>query len=250
MKISDKKEADKYRPPVEDAADKVLAAARGLVPPIVEMVVPGSSIPITFFADFIKAPYDRRLQRWKEDVSAALISLLHSRGRTLDDLKTNDEFQTILIQASQAAFRTHQQEKITALRNAVVNTAAGINISTDLKQLFVRYVDELTPSHITLLRFLCENETKFAQIDSYETLFQAFIGANEHRGIERDEFKLLLEDLKGRVLIRISASVNDFGDLYDAVLIAEGGETKSVALLRVTDMGRQLLSFVTSTVHP
>jgi hypothetical protein len=37
MKIIDKKEADKYRPPVEDAADKVLAAARGLVPPLAEM---------------------------------------------------------------------------------------------------------------------------------------------------------------------------------------------------------------------
>jgi len=111
MKISDKKEANKYRPPVEGAADKVLAAGRSLVPPIAEMFVPGSSLAITFFADFIKAPYDRRLQQWMENVSGALINLLQSRGRSLDELKTNDEFQTILIQASQASFSHSSRRK-------------------------------------------------------------------------------------------------------------------------------------------
>lgn len=247
MKHSDDdNEFDKYEPPSESAADKVLAAGRSLVPPIAEMFVPGSSLAITFFADFIKAPYDRRLQRWMEDVSATLISLLQSRGHSLDDLKTNDEFQTILIQASQAAFRTHQEEKITALRHAVVNTAGGIEISIDIKQLFIRYVDELTPSHLTLLRFLRENETELAQIDSYENLFQAFIRKNAESKIERDEFRLLCEDLKARVLLRISSDVDDFTDIYEPVLIASEGAPGTRPLLRVTEMGHQLLEFITS----
>ncbi len=237
---------DKYKPPVEGAGDKTLAIGRNLVSPIAEIFVPGSSGPIAILVDFIKDPYARRHQQWMENISIGLGKL--ERRNILDDLKTNDEFHSVLIQATLAALRTHQEEKITALRNAVVNTAAGIDISSDLKQLFVRYVDELTPSHITLLRFLSENETKLAQTESFEILFRAFVSENSQPTIERDQFRLLCEDLKARVLVRISPNVNDFDDIYDAVLLESerSGNATDIPLIRVTDMGRQLLSFVTS----
>ncbi len=80
-------------------------------------------------------------------------------------------------------------------------------------------------------------------LKSYELLFQQFNAQYPQTGIERDEFKLLCSDLSARILLRISAIVTDFTDVYDAVIVTEGDDQSS-PYLRVTDMGRKLLAFV------
>lgn len=136
-----KDELDKYKPPVEGAVDKALGVGRDLIAPAVDLFIPGSSAGINLFTEILKTPYERRLQRWREDIGTTVIELSESRKNIVNELKANDEFQTVLIQATQAVIRSHQEEKISALYNAVINTAKGIDVSADLKQLFVRYVD-------------------------------------------------------------------------------------------------------------
>lgn len=140
--------------------------------------------------------------------------------------------------------RSHQQQKIAALRNAVVNTAKGIDISADLKKTFVRYVDELTPSHVALLRFLRDREQDIAKVDSYETLRQRFI--SDDGDIERDEFRLLCEDLRVRILMRVSASVNDFDDVDDSMVISRESLVER-PFVPVTEIAKQFLAFINLT---
>lgn len=103
---------------------------------------------------FAKTPIARRLETWSSDVNDKL-RLLEERqdGFDRDSVLEDPAFITALLQASSSAIRTHQKEKREALRNAVLNVAAGTNLDDDRTSLFLRYIDELTPSHIEILAF-------------------------------------------------------------------------------------------------
>ena len=53
------------------------------------------------------------------------LARLTQLGTDLDSLKRNEKFIDTVLQATQIALRSHQEEKRTALRNAVMNTAIG-----------------------------------------------------------------------------------------------------------------------------
>ena len=81
---------------------------------------------------------------------------------TPEALLANEKFITVLLQASQAVYRTHQEEKHKALRNAVLNSALHVEMDDDLETMFVSFVDTLTPSH---LRFLDYCDDPYAWIE-------------------------------------------------------------------------------------
>lgn len=234
-------ESDNYEPPTEEGEGKAVAIARAAT---VSLPVAGDAagelIPLLF-----TAPLERRRQQWMKEVAGALSYLEENRGVRLDYLQSNESFITVLVQASQAAVRTHQQEKLKALGNAVTHSALGVGISEDLQLLFVRFVDELTPSHFVLLKFFNDTEKDFVQVKYYEDLFTAFNEQEAGHGITREEFKLLCEDLKVRVLLRISSSVDDFTDIGERghVFVSEKGTPGP--MLRVTDIGKKLLNYIT-----
>lgn len=62
-------------------------------------------------------------------------------------------FQTTLILAVQAAVRTHSKEKHEALTNAVLNSAISKTPDENRQAMFIRLCDELTETHIHLLKF-------------------------------------------------------------------------------------------------
>jgi hypothetical protein len=79
-------------------------------------------------------------------------------GFKLEDLSQNETFITTTIQASQAAIRTHQKEKLNALRNAVLNSALNTNLNDEIQLLCLSLVERLTVSHILILEYFstCE----------------------------------------------------------------------------------------------
>jgi len=232
-------ESDKYTPPQAEKTDKAIAVVRAAV----------SSIPyagnaaIELMPLLFTAPLERRRQEWMNEVAGALRELEQDRGISLDELQSNEAFISVLVQASQAAVRNHQREKKEALRQAVRNSAASVKIEEDLQLLFVRFIDELTPSHLTLLRFLRDREIEFQDVESYEQLFQSFCAANVEDTVTRDEFRLISEELKTRNLIRISANVDDFSGVGSNTYVVTRGSSGGPMLL-VTDIGRKLLAFI------
>jgi hypothetical protein len=180
------------------------------------------------------------------EVASALRVLEQERGISLDELQSDEAFISVLVQASQVAVRNHQREKIEALRQAICNSAGDVQIEEDLQLLFVRFIDELTPSHFALLRFFHDKEAEFQNVESYEELFQAFCTENAHAAITRDEFRLFSEELKTRNLIRISANVDDFSGVGSNTYIVTRGSSPGPMLL-VTDIGKKLLAFISTS---
>src|SRR5882724_2605280 len=179
-------ESNKYAPPEAEKKDKaivIVRAAIGSIPYAGNAAI--ELMPLLF-----TAPLERRRQDWMNEIAGALRELEKDCGVSMDHLQSDEAFISVLVQATQAAIRNHQQEKITALRNAVMNSASGAEIEEDLQLLFVRFVDELTPSHFSLLKFFRDREKDFENVESYEELFRPFGAEAKLRTITRDEFRL------------------------------------------------------------
>jgi hypothetical protein len=239
LSVVPKNEKHKYEPPKAEASDKALAVVRAVT----------GSIPLAGNAVnelmplFFTAPLEKRRQAWMNQIAEALYDLKINQGVNLDQLQSDERFISVLVQASQVAMRNHQQEKIQALRHAVSNSASGIKIEDDLQLLFIRFVDELTPSHFSLLRFFRDHETTFENMESYEQLFEAF--GRTHTQISRDEFRLICEELKARNLVRISDNLDDFaGVASHDYIIGEQGTSGPVVL--VTEIGNKMLEFISA----
>jgi hypothetical protein len=99
-------------------------------------------------------PLTRRRDAWFEDLARRLRDLeTKVAGFRFDNLSQNEQFVSATAQATQAALRTHQQEKLDALRNAVLNVAAGTAPAEDKQWLFLHLVDQLSALHLRLLAF-------------------------------------------------------------------------------------------------
>src|ERR1035438_9693178 len=90
-----------------------------------------ASIAFPFFGagvtlvDLVTAPLrGKRFSDWCEEIRLRLNDLSEKvDGMTPEALAKDDAFFSAFAQATQAALRTHQQEKLDALRNAVLNVA-------------------------------------------------------------------------------------------------------------------------------
>jgi len=107
---------------------------------------------VTLF-DLVTAPLrGKRLNDWCEELRLRLNELAERvDGLTPEAMATNEAFVSAFAQATQAALKTHDTEKLEALRNAVLNVAAGSAPGEDLQSIFLNLIDSLTPLHLHLL---------------------------------------------------------------------------------------------------
>ncbi|MGH8612142.1 MAG: hypothetical protein ACREYF_08900, partial [Gammaproteobacteria bacterium] len=125
-------------------AHRVARAAIGSVPVV-------GSAAVEAFSALVTPPLEKRRTAWMEAVATELQRLSASRGLSLDDLRTNEDFLDVLFEASQAAIKTSQEEKLAALKNAVLNAAAASSPDESRMKIYVRLVDDLTVWHLRVL---------------------------------------------------------------------------------------------------
>jgi len=127
---------------VHTAAKAVLSALPGIGGPATEL-----------FVAVFKQPLESRRDQWVELIARGLSDLQKKvAGLDFDALQRNQAFITTALHASQLSIRNHQEEKLTALRNAVLNAALPGAPTDDLQAIYLSYVDYLTPWHMRLLR--------------------------------------------------------------------------------------------------
>lgn len=73
-------------------------------------------------------------------------------GFRISELSTNERFVTAVLQIVPIAIKNHQREKLEALRNPALNTALGVKLKDFYLELFVGYIDQLTPLHVHVLK--------------------------------------------------------------------------------------------------
>jgi len=118
---------------------------------------------VELFTSVVAPPLEKRRDEWMQNVGEALQELQTERGIDPEDLRSNEGFVDTVLQASQAALRTSQQEKRDALRNAILHAALPSAPDQSLQQMFVSWVEVLTVWHLRILNLFDDPPGWFAR---------------------------------------------------------------------------------------
>ena len=216
----------------EDVAHSLLKAGVSAVP-----FVGGTTAEL--FAALVQPPLERRRDEWMHSVST-LLSDLAGKDITLDSLKENEGFIDTVLQATQIALRNHQDEKRTALLNAIRNTAIGAAPDDMRRQIFFRYVDEFTPEHLGILALFDDPQGWFSSankqfpdlsMSGLSRVLEEAIPALRH---QRDIYDQIWKDLYQRGLVNT-----------DGLHTTMSG--RGLQASRTSELGKAFLRFIQST---
>jgi hypothetical protein len=205
-----------------------------------------SAIPIAggpigeLFSYIFTPPWDDRRDAWIKSIEDDLRKL-HSKveGLSIEKLRENELFVSVVSQATRAALLTHEEQKLKALRNACVNAALPNSPDEDLQLIFINLLDSMTASHIQVLLFLddpqghleahgigdLESSASFSLIPYIETVLS-------HAG-RPSFYSLILEQLKERGLFDLHA----------------GDGVHKLYRSHITSLGQQLVQFIKSPIE-
>ncbi len=136
--------------PKDSVGDELHRTARAALSAI--PFVGGAAVEL--FNRMLAPPIGRRRDAWFEELADRLDKMEREERVRIKDLKDNDEFVSTVLQASQVSIRNHQQEKINALRNAVLNTALGQAPGDSKREMYLGFVDTFTVWHLRVLAFM------------------------------------------------------------------------------------------------
>jgi hypothetical protein len=184
-------------------------------------------------------PLEKRQKKWVQDLADSVNEIQQKvAGLTAARLSENEVFVTTALHATEIAIRTHQQEKLEALRNAVVNSARPGPPDETLQQIFLNCVDTLTPLHLRTLSFLDDSELALKQLGqapatrlSWDTV-ESGLEQGIHEFIGRPELAdQIVNDLQQRGFVKA-------GNMR--MIMAFSGSSPS----QTTRLGKQFLQFI------
>ena len=141
--------------PLEDSRSVGFHVAMGSLDAVASLVPGGGYGVQQLVKQFIGEPLEKRREAWFTMLGEGLQDLQdHLDGFNPAALGENEEFVSVVYEATQMAMRTHHDEKREALKNAVLNTAAGIAFDDVVRGSFMDYVNRFSILHIKVLRLL------------------------------------------------------------------------------------------------
>jgi hypothetical protein len=184
--------------------------------------------------DVLTPPLERRRARWFEQLWEAVAELQQRvKAITGDALRDNEAFVSAALHATHIALRNHQLEKLGALRNAVLNVAAGSAPEDDQQIMFLDAVDGLTVSHIAVLKKLVEQDKR-----SHQQRIHHHSDAVRPSRAPDDRFAQIIRDLWNRGFVETNVP---FDQLHNGTV---GG-----AHVKLTAYGTEFLDFITSPLE-
>lgn len=121
-------------------------------------IIPGGSYAAGKIVErFVAEPLQKRRDKWFERVGAGLEELeARLAGFDPSTLTENEDFVSAVFEATQAAMKTAREEKLDALRNGILNIAAGMRLDDILRSAFFGYIDRFSPAHLRVLKLLAD----------------------------------------------------------------------------------------------
>jgi len=174
-------------------------------------------------------PLKRRQQKWFEKL-ADVVRTLQERDIAVDE----PEFVSAVAAASRIALGTHLEEKLTMLKAAIFHAAMPDRPADIMTMRFLRFVEELDPEHFVLLVFMRDPKGHFASNAIAEpNIAMGGLGSiYQQSGIAIENLDLVRRDVTDRGLAD--------GGSWNTMMTANGAWAP-----RTTDLGNQLLDFVT-----
>jgi hypothetical protein len=128
-----------------EIVERTVEAALGSVPLV------GAALAVTFVTA-LGWQLERRREEWFTQLAEGLEGVRQRIGDLdFETLAENPVFVDAVVSATRTIEHTHQEEKIAALRNAVLNSVGRDAPDADTQEILLGLIDRLTKSH---LRFL------------------------------------------------------------------------------------------------
>jgi hypothetical protein len=221
------------KPMKEDAAYTAVKVALGSVPYV-------GGVLAEAFAATVPSPISKKQEEWWLDLRNR-VQALEKAGVDMKKLAADQAFIGVVAVASKMVAGSAQQEKLDALKNAVLNSAGGINIDEDEKRIFLQLVDQLTISQLKMLEFL-DGPRAYAQAHNVRFGNYMYAGVDaileeafpEWKG-KREVYDLVLHDLQTRGLVA--------GNV-DSIHVTMSATDQGMFASRTTDRGKRFLKFI------
>jgi hypothetical protein len=224
--------ADRY--PESDESDIAQGAIRTALASI-----PVFGGPITEVLSLVLAPaVARRRDEWFKELAEALDHVeANVEGFKVEDLAQNEAFISATIQATRIAVGTHQKEKREYLRNTILHVAEGDAPDEEQQQIFLRYLEDFTATHVKLLDFFAHAsqilEEKGVRIEGNMTTYRRAVEQCLYPRWRHEFLRQVIVDLR----IRGLSAVQDLDDNFFPNSPA------------VTGYGRAFLNFVLAPIQ-
>lgn len=159
---------------------------------------------ISFFGGFISTFANRNQNKFFTLLKSDLEKLKSKiEGFDIDQVLSGDKVLSAILEIYPIVLRTYQEEKLQLLRNVILNITLT-NIDHDLQSVYLNFVDDLTPTHIKILKFL-ENPNEYMKQNHME--LGILSAGNRSMAIPqvfpelKDTYVVYLNDLDTRQLI-------------------------------------------------
>jgi hypothetical protein len=183
----------------------------------------------------------RRQEYWMVQVSEAINALQKTSGLTVDELMKNEAFTSFLLQATPIALRNHHKEKITILKNALASVGNPEFSDEDLAFQFLRHIDELTVSHLTILRIISSRTDVFKEVKSMQQAFEQ-LTREDQADVSPLVARTYLRDLDARGLVN-AIDLEDLPD-FESKAVYIAAEQTDRHPLQLTEIGQKFLAFI------
>lgn len=197
------------------------------------MIPYAGSAAAEIFNMVIAPPLERRRDQWMVRIYEGLQELKQmDPAFDIAELANNDQFITVVMQATQLAIKNHEQEKLQALHNAVLNAAVKISIDEAKQLMFLNYINDFTIWDIKLLMYLQDPKRRFQEagkplppIEMGSPIIPMEAFYPEIKG-QKDFIKLLISEMyrKGLLNTENLSSMVSKDSLYSSKTTALGKE--------------------------
>ena len=193
--------------------------------------------------------FDKRVNDWRDLISQQLEVLLKNDENKLSEILSNEEFHSMIIQTSIAAYKTHQEEKRKILLNALFNSTNHFG-RYDINEMYVKLIDELSLLHLITIQLLYLNYNKIKMIDDFETLYKELLKFDDMLFLKNNGIDLLIankiiKELESKGILLLSEGVLDIDNLVQDVTIRSSGvNDNNLPRIIITNFGIEFIRFI------
>lgn len=214
----------------QDVGHSIIKGGLGAIPLV-------GSLAAEIFGLVVTPPLDKRRAEWMNEVAEKLNELEDKGSIDLNELRDNEQFIDIMLQATTYALKTSEKKKIECFRNAVLNTATGDSPDKTKSQIFLNQIDKFTAWHIIILEFIDSPRNWFKKMEKTPP---NYMGGSIHSVIletfpemkNQDELlDIIWEDLKLTGFHKTSG--------LKTMMTGDG-----VLSARTTSLGKEFLGFI------
>jgi hypothetical protein len=214
----------------EDFLNRGIKAVVGALP------IVGGSLN-EFLAFVIGDPAQERRDDFMRATLERLIKLEGTFEKLKPDaLRANEQFHATFVQSARLSVATASDEKRKLLQNAILNSAIG-TIDENVRQIFMQFVERITPLHAAMLKLLNDPTANAAAKQRADNLMTGGLGLI---------VQAALPILQGNDALanRLANDLEAYGLLNGANLnVTMTGQ--GLMASRTTELGRAFLNFIT-----